>query len=297
MFTLFYHESFNSQLQLAKYVGDQGYFTSTGEKITCNRSQKLIINPFLGQRNEGEKIGNGKWSSSILNYLFNCYSNDKKRKNKIKIIKQLEFEKGNDGLDLYDSHQIDIQDHQTKYESCREYSNGNKIVLYGVSKGASTTFNSIAINKFTDISLVILESCLYSTYDLLQRKYGFFSNGLYMSIGYFLPNVIQKRISPASMIEQFPEGIPVAFVTSKADKKVYKESTEKLAMELHQKGKNPVYLLILEKSGHGNYTSDDKNDIANYKMFVNALYKKYGSQFDPMYSTLGECLVDNCLLK
>ena len=48
MFTLFYQEAFSSQLSLARYMGDNGYITSTGEKVICNSSPKLIINPFVG---------------------------------------------------------------------------------------------------------------------------------------------------------------------------------------------------------------------------------------------------------
>ena len=164
--------------------------------------------------------------------FFNLLKFNKNEPKKIKNIKVNPPNENKTGL----PNESDIEDHKNKYNLCKSLSHGEKIILYGVSKGASTTFSSMCINKYSDIALVILESCLYSYHDLLKKEYGFFSEAIYLSINYFQPNLARENTSPGFLVEEFPENVPVAFIISKKDEMNY-DSTIKLANKLKRKKK------------------------------------------------------------
>ena len=102
--------------------------------------------------------------------------------------------------------------------------------------------------------------------------------------------------SPLQSVEDFPENIPVVFITSKIDKVVPCSNTENIARALAEKKKNDVYLLKLERSSHPNYMFDNLKDRDCYETFIHALYKKYNLKHDPELARKGEHLIESCTL-
>lgn len=278
MITLFYRDSTCSLLQLARYVGPDGFVSPSGEVKTSD-SIKLINNPFVGDVKTNDYGG----------FLFSmCYGAERKKYKKIRI------DNTEQSL-LNEPTPSDIENHKILYDQC---SKGKKVILYGVSAGgASTTFNSMAMNQYKNVSLVILESCPHSTRDTLYHRYGRLSETLYWTMPFVMSSMYKNEISPSSNVDRFPAGVPVVFISSRADNVVKLESTEKLAKELAKKKKNNVYLLVLNRSSYGNYVSDNRNDSSDYMMFIHALYKEIGAQHENMYATLGAHMLNKCLVK
>ena len=272
MFTLFYSgESQVSNIHLARYVGEEGFTSSTGDRVSCVDSTRLILNPFVGK-----EIRDVSYCS-----LFSSCVSDRITPKRVKVNKIATTTLEVDG---------DIEDHKVLHDRCKK-TTGKNMVLYGVSSGAPVTFMATATWKYQDVVLIILESCHHSRRDTYNLKYGFLSERLY-------PYLFgSSEVSPSSRVDSFPNSIPVAFITSKRDVSVSHQSTRRLAQELANKNKNYVYLLVLEKSSHGNYTTDNKHDASNYMMFVNALYERYGAPFEKSYAALGKHMLDRCLLK
>lgn len=103
-------------------------------------------------------------------------------------------------------------------------------------------------------------------------------------------------LSPLKSVAEFPEGIPVVFITSKIDKEVPYSNTEKIAQALADRGKNDIYLLKLERSSHPNYMFDDPEDHDCYEAFIHAVYKKYNLKYDFELVEKGAGLVKKCII-
>lgn len=181
----------------------------------------------------------------------------------------------------------DIASHQAKYKAWESQKARNeKVILYGVSRGAATTFNAMARHHYKDVKLVVLEGCFYSLNDVLKRRY---FKPLASLVEYALSFLSYKQNgpSPVKSVEDFPPDVPVVFISSKIDKEVPYDSVLKLAQELADKGKNPVYLLTLENSSHPNYMFDDSKDRFKYEAFINAVYQEYDLPHDEALAQKG----------
>jgi hypothetical protein len=271
MFTLFYSgEGQNSNITLARYVGGEGFLSPTGETVSCQDSNRLVSNPFVGKE---------KRNLASCGLLASCFGS-------VVRTRSVKVQKTED----VSSVEGDVEEHKRIHDKCANTTK-NRMVLYGVGSGAPTTFVAMATCRYDDVALVILESCYHSKRDTYGMGYKLLSSTL---LAYYSRDEIS---SPSSYIKKFPKGVPIAFVTSKKDIKVDHSSTTRLAQEMANRKSNSIYLLTLDRSTHGNYTTDDKSDISNYMIFVNALYEKYGAPYERCYSTLGRHILDRCLVK
>lgn len=312
--TIYYQGMLSTQAQCAKYCGPQGMRATTGEKITCPGSIELIHAPFIGREISEIALKNDKdrrwyYPFSVLNtaqklvgmlgdqranLVIECDRNDGDEQISVAEyatnISKMNF--GQEG---------DIAEHQSKMALCEKQFPGAAKILWGVSRGAATTFNAFARYHYQNVKLVVLEGCFDTVYHAissripkLMNKFKF--HELYHRLVARATAYRPDGISPLASVDGFPEGIPVVFITSEVDRKVAKECTLNLVAHLANRGKNDVYLLVLKSADHSSYSLGDGPDQKNYLHLIHAVYKRYGLGHVSEYAQQGEGLLARCLV-
>jgi hypothetical protein len=303
--TIFYQGIYNSQVQLAKYLNSKiGFTATTGEKVTCTEGLDLINYPYIGQEIDEIELYEPKWSnwlnpfklfSYIFTYLGFWY-------NSIHIDNSIHIEKNDEGAKSVSKHFIrlwkfnfgqeaDLANHYHKYISCvNEYPEHN-LILWGVSKGAATTLNSLAKNNYDNsrIKMVVLEGCFSNIEDVFTH---WVQNRSYLDSNFWLAklflfllkyNLLHFIISyhsrpdyhPINAVKDLPHNIPIVFITSIIDTVVPAAQTIQLYDNLVASGHPNVHLLVLKNSRHHAYMFDDADDRKAYEEFMKGLYGKY----------------------
>lgn len=323
--TIFYQGMGCSQTQALKYVGDQKIEATTGEMMWCTGRNnlpplKVIYNLHIGSEIQDVNLNPFKRITSrfnpikIINSRFTYFVN---RSNGVHFA-------SNNKSNLYSvtyhttnfskfslGQETDIESHRRKYDSWLQKENRSKsLILYGVSRGTIATFCAFAKEKYREVKLVILEGALDSVPEVLPKaiasilKKDSISNRLHKAVNIGLTffekcHLIKYRSdgpSPINSVNEFPEGVPVVFITSKADTVVPARNTESLAQALVNRGKNDIYLLKLERSSHPNYMFDDAEDRNLYETFLHAIYRKYNLKHNPVLAAKGKSLLKKCTL-
>lgn len=203
----------------------------------------------------------------------------------------------------------DMLSHRKKYDSWLiKEKKSEGLILWGVSRGTAATFCAYAKEKYPEVRLVVLEGAIDSSQNILSNYLFAFCPNVYLA------NRIKSSIniglsffknrgyisydpdgpSPLKSVDQFPEDIPVVFITSEEDKIISCVNTERIAKALANREKNPVYLLKLKHSRHPNYMFDNSEDRNNYELFIHAIYKKYNLNHDQKLANAGQDLLNSC---
>lgn len=308
--TIFYQGVNASQAQVSKYTGLRGFIATTGEHVVCKRGFDVIENPFIGKE-LGEvqlkKIYHGKrahikaFFRHPVRALEQCVNN--LFENKLLGITIKSSCRGQ--KETVQAHNVhfnamslaqnsDITEHQNRYDLCVAQHPDSDIVLYGVSRGAATTFNACASNHYDihKIRLIVLEGCFDSVAGAVHNSPLFLKwNGLERAVVKAMMAATQFKaqgLAPINLVDEFPENVPVLFVTSVCDHIVPMASVQRLVDALKTRGKNPIYMLVLKHSSHPKYMMDDKEDTENYRDCMHALYKSLNLPYIPEYAERGE---------
>jgi len=313
--TIYFQGIFASQAQIAKYTGDSGFVATTGEYVKCIDAPEIMYQPYVGKEldevnfkrlyHEDNKI---RWMISSLGRL--CFPSSiiqeivsLSKACKWGIITEPHLSIGDETVGSFSicwkkcdlGQKGDVAEHKQKYEMCLNDNPRADLILYGASRGAATTFNAVALNKYdtSRLKLVVLESCYDSIPLLLKTWYPkAFSHSMTNIMAQHLFSLFTgyhiKGAAPIDMIDLFPEGLPVVFVSSRADKTIPLVRVEHLAHELAQRQKNPVYFLTLEHSSHPTYAIHNEEDKHFYLHFMHALYKQLNLPYIQEYAELGE---------
>ncbi len=168
-----------------------------------------------------------------------------------------------------------IKEIENQQKLIRELKPNNKdIVLYGVSRGASTIFTSICKLKNTDfIKLIIIEAPFDRLENVIKKSCWFPKTTQFLINN--ITNYDPSFSSPLDSIKDFPLDVPIAFVMSEVDTRVPNECTTKLIEELEKRNHKKVHSLMLKISPHSSFSCFDKEDIKNYKNFIFDLYENY----------------------
>jgi alpha-beta hydrolase superfamily lysophospholipase len=153
---------------------------------------------------------------------------------------------------------------------------GKQLVLFGCSRGASTTFISVATveeSLLASIRLVILEAPFDSVESVLAASS--YTPDLQLLLLQTFTKYSCDQISPLMAADTFPLHVPVAFITSEIDTRVPRACTQRLIDRLRERGHRQVHHLALKNSGHNTMSTGDPDDVAAYVNFVNELYKLY----------------------
>jgi len=310
--TIYFQGIFASQAQIAKYTGDRGFIATTGEHVKCAGAPDMFYQPYVGKELDEVNLKHSVQENKYINFLKRIFlpasliqetvSNAKCDKWGITVEPEESDETVKSfSIDWYKcdlGQNSDIAQHKCKYELCTQEYPDADIILYGASRGAATTFNAVALNKYdtSRIKLIVLESCFDSIPSLLRSWYPRMCSQAKICC------MVQKLLSlgtgyrhdgpaPEKLVNCFPAHVPVVFVTSKIDTTVPSRCTKHMAQLLANRGENPVYLLELHCSSHPKYTIDDQEDRESYQRFMHTLYKNLNLPHIPDH------LDDECLLE
>lgn len=324
--TLFYQGANCTQTQALKYTGNQKIVATTGELMWSTGRNNLaplqvIYNLHIGTEIADVNLNPFDTRLSYLNPVKLFYSGVSWAKNYWEGVHiepapnptpdSVVFHSQYPSLVSY-GQEPDIQSHYLKYQAWLDRINKNNgLILWGVSRGTAATFCAFARYKYPEVKLVVLEGAIDSVANIARtiamntfrsERAASYALGAFRTATGFLHKFnlfgySPNGVSPIDMVNEFPENIPVVFVTSKKDSVVPAENTENIAKRLAERGKNDVYVLRLENSSHPNYMYDDKNDRDIYEAFIHAVYRKYGLQHDHELADKGEPWLEKALIK
>jgi hypothetical protein len=322
--TIFYQGMGGSQTIGAKYTGKHGFIATTGEQVIningIDIIQNLYAKPEIDEVIPASTIPSKwpglralpkallqtaytkvfHWGTRFANYYYGTQ------------VKAVENQKHAQSIAAYviDISKIniaqegDIASCKRKFLQCRAEHPDADIVMCGVSRGAATTFQTLAeLSKagvdLSKVKLCLLEGCFDTVPNIMAKRHPWLlSNAKVMD---FVARIASKIISfkkdgpsPLAAVNDFPKTIPVAFITSLKDKEVPAENTRNLVDKLLKAGHPAVYLLTLQNSSHPRYMLDDKGDIEAYKNFSHALYHAHGLPCILENAQAGKNLVEQC---
>lgn len=315
--TLFYQGNGSSQTQALKYVGNQKIIATTGELMWCAGRNNLQPLNVIYKLHIGEEI------ADVNLHPFDSYFS---LLNPIKVIGSAITWVSNwrngfhfsipttAGVESVVFHapvlsqvsigqETDMLSHRKKYNTwLKREDRTNGLILWGVSRGTAATFCAFSKEKYPEVKLVVLEGAIDSVENVIPKRFSsyaanFINSGLTFFNKWNLTQYRHDGPSPLKSVEEFPEGVPIVFITSKVDIVVTCSNTENIARRLAEKGKNDVYLLKLERSSHPNYMFDDVKDRDCYETFIHAIYKKYHLKHDHDLAKNGEPLISSCTLR
>ncbi len=145
-----------------------------------------------------------------------------------------------------------------------------RLVLCGVSRGASTIINFVGKEKPKNIAALILESPFAHMDDVLNNFTGSSILPTNFIMGRIYPAYNRQGEQPIDYIEAINKNIPIALICSKTDALVPYTSTMKLYDRLIAQGRKNVQILILPEGAHANLC-----DGPEYQRFVKNFLKRY----------------------
>lgn len=164
-----------------------------------------------------------------------------------------------------------------------EQGSNYKIVLYGLSRGASTIIMFLATypELCNHVAAVIVESPFDSIDTIITSKIQ--SMGLEKVVSLQAGQRIFQSIfklynptfpAPANVITKIPYEIPIIFVCTKEDATVPHHSTKNLYHALLFDGHDKAHLIEVERGKHGKILQGPDGDTYQKEIFH--FYKKYG---------------------
>lgn len=322
--TIFYQGLGESQTQLSKYVGPRGFIATTGEHVVCQRGIDIIERPFVGReidevvlrRNVNSKYPLFTYIKEAIRHpvrtIFELRNWMHNRLDGI-TIKQPVAQNCTETINAHSlilkrvsiGQDNDIANHQMRYDQCVGQHPGSDLVFFGPSRGAATTFSALAANPYdlNKIRLIILEGCFDTVPHVLKMRHPWLLGleGVRNVALRVLARMTGFKLngrSPLSLVDSFPVGVPVIFITSAVDTSVNPRCTQCLIDALKRRGSNPIYKLMLKRSSHPHYMMDDTEDTENYRDCLHALYRRLNLPYIPEYAQSGEQkgLLERCLL-
>lgn len=301
--TIFFQGITESQLQVIRYLSDDLFISTTNEtfKRSPTKHIPVIHTPWIAPELPevvpyGQADASNFFVKRIMNY-FHDLTENRMQDADIVLHDLSTTETPQSSLCKHSIHihkvnlgqADDIANHLEKYYACQDHFGKISVILYGVSRGAATTFN--ALSTYPDIyqeyvKAVILESPFDSISDVLQQRFPYQHRIITWLLSCYTAYNC-KGPFPIQLVATFPPSIPVLFITSSQDKMVPQERTEALARALAQRKKNDVYLLKLSSSHHARYMFDSSEDARIYRDVVHAFYHMYGLPYIKEYAQAG----------
>ncbi|HEX2978034.1 MAG TPA: prolyl oligopeptidase family serine peptidase [Candidatus Babeliales bacterium] len=174
---------------------------------------------------------------------------------------------------------------------------GAGLVLTGISRGAATILNLLALAQPNYVAAVVLESpfdSFKSVINHLLKRFGVqwlpFSEKIGAKIAQSqFPSLNLDGIAPCKVASYIPQHVPILFVHSAKDKVVPVQCSRKLYIKLKETGHQHVYLLELPSGDHGKLMNSEHSLM--YQNAVHAFYKKYGLPHQEDFAKHGEAFL------
>lgn len=155
------------------------------------------------------------------------------------------------------------------------------VVLTGISRGAATCINFVAMHQPEKVKALVIESpfdTLKSVVDHLLNRFNLSWMPYSTDVGMMLVDSKFERVDPQGLfpldlIVHIPGHIPILIVGSHSDDVVPITSVRRLYAALKRTGHAHVYLLELTKGRHGRLIKGEQREV--YSSCVHAFYERY----------------------
>jgi alpha-beta hydrolase superfamily lysophospholipase len=160
------------------------------------------------------------------------------------------------------------------------------IILFGLSRGASTVINFMGLFNPLNVKALILESPFDTPQNLIKNLLAKANldhiPGLSTIAYNILSNIFMQHnkygLQPLDMATYIPKEMPILLICSKEDGTVPYASTVALYNRLIETGHKKAHLLVLNIGKHSKLISGPEGN--KYQQVVHAFYKKYGLEYD-----------------
>jgi len=182
--------------------------------------------------------------------------------------------------------------YQKAVKWCADRNEECKIILHGVSRGASNI--AILAGKYAldHVKAMIMESPYDSMDDVIENAMkSLHLEWLPLSYGQSAMESIFRKYrrnvdSPSIMIDKIQKNMPILIICSKQDTRVPYQSSINLYKKLINSGHEHAYILILDYGQHDKILCGP--DGHKYQEVVHAFFKKYNLPHDPSIAARGE---------
>ncbi|GEM_PF-3175230 len=167
----------------------------------------------------------------------------------------------------------------------------SKAILYGVSRGSATVFETFAQldaqGKSDNIGAVVCEGIFDSVPNIIENAPFIQRTKLQALMALGITRFKKDGMSPLSMLEKIVDkDKPIALITSKIDEEVPYQNTLNVYTKLRERGHTNVHILVLEKSAHHEYSLGLEKE--KYQAFMHAFYRKYNLPYIKRFADSGE---------
>lgn len=178
--------------------------------------------------------------------------------------------------------------------------NNDEVVLFGVSRGASTAINFASKYKPKNLKALVLESP-FDKVEVVLKTHWFTSflakiPGVSNKVVYNLFKKMSKYdengLHPIDMVGHIDKNVPVIFICTKTDSTVSCSSTVNLYKKLIETGHKKAHLLVLDSGRHARLMKSSEGQ--KMQNVVHAFYKKYGLPHNPEFADQGAALFAKC---
>jgi len=168
-----------------------------------------------------------------------------------------------------------------------------ELVTFGVSRGASTILNLMALNDLPMVKALVLESPFDAMVTVLNNKREQLPLGWLLSpdFGQLILEICfwqYKRdgIRPIDLVSGIRKDLPILIICSLEDRLVPWYSSVKLYQKLKQSGHPSAHLLVVDHGQHAKIWTGPDGD--KYQAAVHAFYAKYNLPSDPILALEGK---------
>jgi len=173
------------------------------------------------------------------------------------------------------------------------------VIVFGISRGAATASNFMALHQPTRIKGAVLES----PFDHAEKGIEGFINGcgfkrwpktknFFNWLFHKVARYNKNGLHPKDVVEKISKDIPIIFVCSKKDGMIPYQSTINLYKQLIKSGHTYVHLLVLESGNHGFLIWGPDGD--KYQNVIHAFYRRYNLPHNEQFATEGQALFEKC---
>lgn len=175
------------------------------------------------------------------------------------------------------------------------------LVIIGMSRGASTALNLMALHDQPQVQALVLESPFGTVQaiveSLLKRKaYIGYIPGMTLLATKLtataFPGYDPLGAQPLNTVHLIRKDLPILIVCSREDTTVPAHSSMQLYAKLRTSGHKHAYLLVLDSGRHSKLLHG--NDGKIYHDVVHAFYKKYNLPHDEASAVRGEKRFQTC---
>ncbi len=167
------------------------------------------------------------------------------------------------------------------YEEIKAKNKEQRIILGGLSRGASTMLNFLATHKPETVDAVVLESPFSSMRDVAQNivESCFLKHVPYLKeissqlVGLIFWQYSDAGIHPINVVQEIDKNIPIIIISKEDDHLVPTKITSLIVEKLRNHGHKKIHHLIMNEGQHGKYILGDEGK--RMQNVVQAFYKYY----------------------